>query len=147
MQMNLLLTTILAKLGAREQLKKFILVGLINSVLTYLIYVALNLIFDYRISYFISFVSGILLSAYFNGRIVFNTKILPKTVLIYSIFYFISFAISYFLLTLFIENLGISKLFAPIFILIIMVPFNFIFARLILTGNLLNNPKKAALND
>ena len=128
---------LLKKFGTLEHLIKFILSGLTNTGLTYAVYLALNLILNYRISYVISFLLGILFSAYLNGRIVFRTQLSPKKISIYIVFYLISFGVSYVLLIFFTEQFKISELISPILVLFILVPFNFIFIRLIFTSDVI----------
>jgi len=129
-----------SRLGSWEQIIRFFWIGLANSALTYLIYLALILFIDYRLSYALSYISGIMFSVYFNGRFVFRADISIKTVMIYSLFYSTSFGIGLFLLTLFVNITHISEAIAPLFVLVITVPINFFGARLVLTGNILNKP-------
>lgn len=128
----------LSRLGSPKQIIKFFWVGLANSAVTYLIYLAFNLILDYRISYTLSYISGILFSVYFNGRFVFQTSVTIKTVIEYLIFYSTSFGLGILLLTFFVSYVHLSELLAPLFVLITVVPINFFGARFVLTGSFLN---------
>jgi putative flippase GtrA len=122
------------------QFVKFGIVGLSNTVISYVIYVVALLMFqrfnllpnvDYLIAQFIGFVLSVLWSFYWNRKFVFEAddNITPwyvsliKTYISYAFTgIFLSTLLSY----IWVQCIGIPKMIAPIFNLIISVPLNFV---------------------
>lgn len=123
------------------QFIKFGIVGVSNTVVSYVIYVISLLIFqkngwfvkaDYLIAQVIAFVLSVLWSFYWNRKYVFNSedgeavswyKALIKTYISYA---FTGLFLNTILSVLWVQILGISKMIAPIVNLLISVPLNFI---------------------
>lgn len=122
------------------QFVKFGIVGLSNTLVSYSVYLAAMFLFrtmgilpnmDYLAAQFLGFVISVLWSFVLNRKFVFqadNTavpwyKMLLKT---YASYAFTGLFLNSVLSILWVEWLGISKLIAPIFNLLISVPINFI---------------------
>ena len=123
------------------QFIKFGIVGVSNTVVSYVIYVISLLLFqkngwfvktDYLIAQVIAFVLSVLWSFYWNRKYVFNSeggeavpwyKALIKTYISYA---FTGLFLNTVLSVLWVQILGISKMIAPIVNLLISVPLNFI---------------------
>ena len=123
------------------QFIKFGIVGLSNTVISYILYVASLLIFqrfsifpkiDYIIASVIGFVLSVLWSFYWNNKMVFTLrdgqkrsllKSLIKTYISYS---FTGLFLSNILLLFWVQVCNISELIAPIINLLVSVPLNFV---------------------
>lgn len=111
------------------QFVKFCIVGVSNTLISYVIYSILVLINIYYIlASIIAFIVGITNSFYWNDKFVFATNknkffVYLKTVLSYS---FTGIIVHNIFLILLIEKFSINKYIAPLFILIITIPLNFI---------------------
>lgn len=123
------------------QFVKFGIVGVSNTLISYVIYLVSLLLLNkvqlleknnYLIAQVIAFVLSVLWSFYWNNKMVFVLeegkkrsiwKSLLKTYVSYS---FTGLFLNSILLILWIEILGISELIAPIINLIVSVPLNFI---------------------
>lgn len=123
------------------QFIKFGIVGLSNTIISYVIYVASLLMFkklhifekyDYLIAQVVAFVLSVLWSFYWNNKMVFTVKegqkrsvwrTLLKTYVSYS---FTGLFLNSILIVLWVQVLGISEFLAPIINLLISVPLNFI---------------------
>lgn len=123
------------------QFVKFGVVGLSNTVISYVLYVTAVLVLrdvnlfrniDYLIAQFIAFVLSVLWSFYWNNRLVFIVeegqtrsiwKSLLKTYVSYS---FTGIFLNTVLLILWVQIIGISEFIAPIINLLVSVPLNFI---------------------
>jgi len=126
--------------GKFLQFVKFGIVGLSNTVISYVIYVIALLFFqrgglfpsvDYLISHVIAFVLSVLWSFYWNRKYVFEAdddcvpwpKALLKTYISYA---FTGLFLNSVLSILWVQRVGIPKLFAPIINLLVSVPINFV---------------------
>lgn len=122
------------------QFIKFGIVGLSNTVISYVIYLVSLLLFqkinifpkvDYLISQVIAFILSVLWSFYWNRKFVFEAdneevswlKALIKTYISYA---FTGLFLNSILSILWVDVLHISKLIAPIINLLVSVPLNFI---------------------
>lgn len=122
------------------QFIKFGIVGVSNTIVSYVIYVSFLLIFqrteifqntDYLIAQFIAFLLSVLWSFYWNRKFVFKAehgavswpKALLKTYISYA---FTGIFLNSILSVFWIEYLNLSKMIAPIANLLLNVPLNFI---------------------
>ena len=122
------------------QFVKFALVGLSNTLISYVLYVFFLFFlqyfhllssYDYIFSQIVSFLLSVLWAFYWNRRFVFRLsndsnvvwwKALAKTYVSYS---FTGLFLGSFLLVFWVEVFDVSKFFAPILTLLITVPMNF----------------------
>lgn len=123
------------------QFVKFGIVGLSNTIISYLIYIVSLLLFrqmeiliesGYLVAQVIAFVLSVLWSFYWNNKIVFNLqegeersvfKALIKTFISYS---FTGLFLNSILLIFWVKVLHISEFIAPIINLLVSVPLNFV---------------------
>ena len=118
------------------QFVKFCIVGLSNTILSYLIYLCLIMFFrnnfkvfkyDYLITQFLAFILSVAWSYYWNNKFVFkqkhNANSLIKTYISYS---FTGIFFNSILLYLWVDLLNISEIIGPILNLFISVPVNFL---------------------
>lgn len=113
---------------------RFIFVGSVNTVATYLIYALLLRLVPYLVSYSVSYALGICFSYYLNSRFVFNTELAVGKALRYPLVYVIQYVFGALLLYLLVEVLAINKLLAPGLILLFTVPVTYFLSRLIIKG-------------
>lgn len=131
--------------GAFMQFVKFGIVGVSNTVLSYVLYVISLLLFrklgilpnsGYLVAQAIAFVISVLWSFYWNSRVVFTLQegeersvvsALIKTFVSYS---FTGLFLNSALLILWVRILHISEFIAPIINLLVSVPLNFIINKL-----------------
>lgn len=123
------------------QFIKFGIVGLSNTIISYLLYAVVLLLLqkkmlfpkiDYLLAQIVAFVLSVLWSFYWNNRMVFVVeegrkrslwKSLLKTYISYS---FTGLFLNSILLILWVNILGISEFIAPIINLLVSVPLNFL---------------------
>jgi putative flippase GtrA len=122
-----------------KQFIKFGIVGISNTIISYIIYIICLYIienffaffkYDYVICSVISFLLSVLWSFYWNNKYTFKSvekrliwKSLLKTYISYA---FTGIILNNILLILLIQELGINKRVAPLINLIITVPINFL---------------------
>lgn len=103
-----------------------------NTLLTYGIYLLLNLYMNYQKSYVISYVSGIIFSYLFNAHVVFNVKKTWKGLIAYPLVYLIQYVLGAILLSVLVEKSGIPKEIAPLFIIVLLLPITYLLSKTIL---------------
>lgn len=128
------------KLEGILQFFKFGIVGLSNTVISYVIYVIALLVFqtvsvseniDYLAAQVIAFILSVLWSFYWNNKYVFDdvgrerniVQALLKTYISYA---FTGLFLNSILAVLWVQVFDINKMFAPIINLLISVPINFV---------------------
>ena len=119
----------------RRQFVRFLQVGVTNTVGTYLLYLALILIVPYVIAYSITFVVGVLFSAWLNARYSFTTRLTGRTLIRFVVIYLINFLLSMQLLIFCVERMDIPQTIAPLVVLAVFTPINFFCSKLALIGN------------
>jgi putative flippase GtrA len=110
----------------------FVGVGLINTGLTYLIYLLLTLVFSYQVAYAITFFIGIALSFFLNAQYVFKTQKSLKKYVLFSFVYIIQYLLSRYTLDFVVEFIGISYLIAPLIVTIALLPVTYLLTKKIL---------------
>ena len=118
------------------EFRKFILFGAVNSVLTYLIYLVLLQILNYKLAYSFSYLSGIFIAYYFHSRFVFRENFRIKKALQYPLVYIISYAVGISLIYFLVDILGINRLIAPWIVVLLVTPLSFILSKYVIKGSI-----------
>lgn len=113
----------------------FILVGGVNTAVTYAIYLLLSLTLTYQVAYGISFLLGILLSYYLNSRFVFDVKMSWSGLMRFPTIYLVQYLAGSLLLGALVEVLDVPERYAPLVVTIVLVPATFFMTRFILRIN------------
>ena len=121
------------------QFVKFGLVGVTNTVISYVIYVCVILIltpahvsWDIYVGNIVSFILSVLWSFYWNNRFVFAKKdgesrnLWKALIKTYASYSFSGLILANILSWVWVDLLGISKFLAPIINLLVTIPLNFI---------------------
>ena len=116
------------------EFSRFIVIGFVNSVLTYVIYLFFHLFMEYRIAYSVSYITGIFTSYYLNSRYVFMYKFNFIKALQYPVVYMVQYVIGVSSLYVFVEMFNISEIVAPILTVLITMPVTFYLSRTIIKG-------------
>lgn len=116
------------------QFARFVICGIINTLVTYLIYLGCLYRVSYAIAYTISFVSGIFISYYLNSRYAFRQEMSWRKALKYPAVYLAQYLLGIGSLYLLVELIGVSKVIAPVFVVLITVPATFLLSRRVITG-------------
>ena len=111
---------------------KFLLVTISNFVLSYgFYYVTIFLGVDYRVSYTLSVVVGLVFTTVVNANYTFNTKSSFKTNIIYGIYYIAHYLFNLNLLIFLVDGGFVSKLYGPVASSLILYVPHFLISRLI----------------
>jgi putative flippase GtrA len=113
---------------------RFLLVGIANTVASYGLFVALELVLPYLIAYAIAYVAGIGLSYLLNTRIVFRVARSWSTFLRFPLVYVFQFVLGSAVIVLLVEWLAIAPRVAALVALAVTVPVTYFAAKLVLHG-------------
>jgi putative flippase GtrA len=108
--------------------------GGINTVLTYGLYLLLDLAFSYRIAFTASYVIGIVFAYFFNALVVFKSGLSFKKFLQFPLVYVVQYLLSIGLLEVMVQRLTVNTTIAPIFVFVIVTPLTYLLSRWILKG-------------
>jgi putative flippase GtrA len=117
-----------------REFNRFLIVGAINTLTGYILYVSLLAITSYTLSYTISYILGIFISYYLNSRFVFRTELKLTKAVQYPLVYLAQYVLGIILLRVFVELLGVSQILSPALIILITVPVTYLLNKLILKG-------------
>lgn len=110
----------------------FILSGGFNTGITYGAYLVLLQFMSYQLSYAISYILGITLAYILNLRFVFNAKSSLGKVVRYPLIYLVQYLLGAGLLYLLVSVLRFSSMFAPLFVIAVLLPVTFLMNKKIL---------------
>lgn len=111
---------------------KFIGVGGINTILSYVAYLLLLMVFNYQIAYAIAFIFGIVLSFWLNTQFVFQSERTVKKFMLFPLVYLIQYLSGAFLLGLLVEYAHIHETFGPLIVTIVLLPLTYLMSKKIL---------------
>lgn len=111
---------------------RFIIIGGINTVVTYLIYILLLVVFTYKCAYSLSYISGVLISYTLNTVFVFKECWSWSKLFKFPIVYFVQYVFGLLLLTILVDNLNVNVKLAPVINVIIFIPITYILTKMII---------------
>lgn len=123
-----------------RQFLKFVLIGLANTAVTYLIYRGLLLFLSYYVAYSISYALGIAFSYFCNAIVVFQRAPSWRSFLSYPLVYLFQYVLSLTGTVLLVEVGHVPARFAPLFIIAVSVPVTFVLSRFIFSRR---NPSRS----
>jgi putative flippase GtrA len=112
-----------------REFARFIVCGVIRTGLAFMIYVCLLWLCPYGVAYTISYAAGILLSYWLNARFVFQEPLRIGRALQFPLVYLVQYLFGLGLLFLLVEAGHLSKIVAPVLIVIITLPITFLLSR------------------
>lgn len=108
---------------------KFVIAGAINTGLTYVIYLILLRVLDYRIAYVVSFVSGIAIAMILNSKFVFKTQFTIRRAAGFVAAYCFQLVFGIVILQLLVEQTSVPRALAPLCMMLLTVPLSFFMNR------------------
>ncbi|MCT2195588.1 GtrA family protein [Paenibacillus sp. p3-SID1389] len=113
---------------------KFVIVGGLNTAITYGAYLLLLLCFEYKISYSISYILGILFSYYFNTKFVFREKITLLKFLKFPVVYLAQYLINVVILHILVEYINMPAEIVPLIVIVVSLPITYLLSKFIIKG-------------
>jgi putative flippase GtrA len=115
-----------------KQMLGFAITGTLSTVLMLVIYMALNKIINYQYAYLAGYCISVIALYFMNALWVFNNHgISLSTFLKFPLIYLLQYVIGAFFLE-FIVRLGFSITYAPVVVVIILLPVTFVLNRIVL---------------
>lgn len=121
------------RLGGRStrELVFFLLVGVSNTALTYVAYLALLRLTDYGWAFTGAFLVGLTYTGLLNIRLTFSHHPTVMAWVVFGAYYTLYYLCTLLLLHVLVDGIGIDKHWALLVMLPVVVPINFIMTRLI----------------
>jgi putative flippase GtrA len=110
---------------------RFVAAGILNSGVTYIIYLLALQVVSYTVAYTISFTSGVVIALVLNGKWVFRTKLSARSAVQFPVVYGIQYVLGLALLMFFVRKLQVPAPVAPFAVLAFTTPITFIAMRYI----------------
>lgn len=119
--------------SSKSEWARFLIAGAVNTVATYVLYLALLKLVEYRVAFTISFIIGIVVAYTLNAWFVFRTRWSILKLFGYPVVYLVQYGLGLLLLTVEVDALGIDRRFAPFINVILLLPLTFFLNRWFLT--------------
>lgn len=113
-----------------REIIRFVIVGIIATIIHYLIYLILNFFLINKISYTIGYIVSFLCNFILTSRFTFKEKATFKKGIGFSISHIINYIVHISLFSLFIK-IGLPEKIAPIPVFTIAIPINFLLVRFV----------------
>ena len=116
----------------RDQFARFLVSGVANTLIGYLLYLAATQVLDYRWAYAVSYVLGVGISYVINSTFVFRQPMSWRKLLAFPAVYVVQFLAGLALLWLFVSRLHVPARFGPLLVIPVTIPLTFVISRFIL---------------
>lgn len=113
---------------------RYLIAGGINTLATYLLYLAVLAVAPYPLAYSLSYGAGIILSFILNSRFVFRVPLHWRRLLQYPVVYVVQYALGYAVLYAAIDLAGMKPWLGPVAVVAVTVPVSFVLTRWVLAG-------------
>jgi putative flippase GtrA len=114
-----------------RQIVLFLIVGVSNTILTYVVYLALLRVAHYAWAFTGAFIVGLIFTGLLNFRVTFAHHPTIAACVVFTLYYCLYWVFALALLHVFVEWFGIDEHYAPILMLPVVVPINFVMTKLI----------------
>jgi putative flippase GtrA len=117
------------KQADKKQMFGFVITGILSTLIMFTIYVMLYQFLNYQYAYLIAYTVSVL-ALYFMNRFVFKGMMSLETILEFPLIYLLQYVLGAISLK-FIVGLGFSVTYAPLVIVIVLLPVTFILNRIV----------------
>lgn len=118
------------RLGAEAG--RFLIGGIINTILSLAVYYVLQLYLPYQAAYAAAWVFGVAISYRVNLTYVFRARHSRVKALVFPLVYAVQYATGALLLAVLVEWLGVPKEVAPLGVVVVTIPLTFALSRYVL---------------
>lgn len=118
------------------QFIRFVGVGGINTIVTYLLYLALLPFLAYEVAYSIIYIFGIGIAYWLNLKYVFQEKGSRKKMILFPLIYLAQYIFGIFILYVAIDIFNVPKEIGPVIVVLISLPITFLVSKKLLLNKL-----------
>jgi putative flippase GtrA len=115
-----------------SEFRRFILVGGLNTILSFGLFLLLMNLINYKLAYTLAFVLGILGSYLMNTYLVFHAKFEFKKLLKFPFVYIFQYLLGLVLISIFVDRYGLNKILSSVFTILASIPISFVMSRWII---------------
>ena len=116
----------------RGEFFRFLLVGAVNTVSSYLLYLLLLIVLPYLLAYSLAYCAGIVFSYFLNVRFVFRRRASLSGFFAFPLVYVIQYGLGVLVLWLLVDQAGLSPAWAMVGVIVATIPVTFLASRFIL---------------
>lgn len=106
--------------------------GVVNTGLTYLLYLGLMQLLPYQVAYLIAYVTGIVLAYWINARFVFRTPLSWRGLLAYPMVYAVQYVLAALLLELLVRVVQVPPALGPLVVTVVLLPLTYLMNKYVL---------------
>lgn len=118
-----------------KQILRFSITGILSTFLMFCLYIGLYQLINYQYAYLIAYSISVIALYFMNLKFVFHKKASLLSFFKFPLIYLVQYLAGAVSLE-FIVNLGFSKIFAPLLIIIILLPVTFLLNRVVFIRNM-----------
>lgn len=133
--------------GVRGQALRYLVIGGLNTLVTYALFIGLGLVMDPGIAFTIAFLAGLVWVVFGSSRLVFRAAHSPLRLLAFAGFYLLVYAIGRLIVELIGPSDAISLALTSLAVLIVTTPVSFLGGRYIFTPTPASAPTAADQHD
>ena len=115
---------------------RFIILGVINTILTYFLYLILLFLLPYVWAYSITYLFGLTISYFFSSYWVFKKNIAIKSGMYFLIYHLSNYLVNIMALWIFIDLIGLSEKIAPVITISLLTPIFYLISKKIFLGKI-----------
>jgi putative flippase GtrA len=115
-----------------KELARFLVSGVFNTVLSYLIYLALNTFLIYVVAYTLAFIISAFTSYFLHSVFVFDEKLTVMKSAKYQVMAVVMYFLSTSILYVLVDKFDVSESLGPVLVLPIVVPLSYLIGRFII---------------
>lgn len=112
---------------------RFTLSGIINTILTYVVYAILSFYLSYDVSYLLAFTLGVVISLFLNSKFVFRSGLTISKTVFFPVIYICQFVLGVVILKIMVEVIDLNIYIAPVLVSIILLPLGFLWSKKLLS--------------
>jgi putative flippase GtrA len=105
---------------------RFLVVGVINTAVSYAVYLVLLRVIDYRVAYTLAYLAGLAIGYWLQARFVFRARVDTRSAVAYVVTYVTMYLASVLMLWVAVDLVGVPKPWAMLVALCVTVPTTFL---------------------
>ena len=113
---------------------RFLIAGIVNTILSYLVYFLLLTFMSYTLAYSVAYCVGIVISYFLNARYVFVQPLKLRQFLRFPIVYIVQYGLGIAILKLLVETGSVGPRLGMVFVILITIPVTFLLSKYLLVS-------------